>query len=82
MPQMQPLRPCARCEQELPEAFFDGDGTIFCKRCTEELTEIIRSKYNLIEAAYYRAQLRRSSKRLKDRMNDVGGSKQVAGIQS
>ena len=73
---MQPLKPCARCEQELPEAFFDTSDAMFCKRCTEEVTEIIRKKYSVIEAAHFRAQLRMSSKKLKKKM--TGEHKAIA----
>lgn len=65
---MQPMKPCARCEQELPEAFFDDNESMFCKRCTNEVTEIIRQKYSIIEAAHFRAQLRLSSRKIKRKM--------------
>lgn len=68
MPEMQPLKPCARCEQELPEAVFDADDAMFCKRCTEEVTQIIKKKYSVIEAAHFRAQLKLKSKSLKKKM--------------
>ena len=71
MPEMQPLKPCARCEQELPEAFFDTHEAVYCKRCAEEMTSIIREKYNVIEAAHFRAQLRRSGKALKSRLTEL-----------
>ena len=59
---MTELKPCVRCEQELPpEAFSDPDNA-FCKACTEEIVAIIRSKYSAIEAAHFRAKLRRRSK--------------------
>lgn len=69
MPEMQALKPCARCEQELPESFFNHPDDLFCKRCTVEITEIVRSKYNVIEAAHIRAQMRRSSKKLQTRIS-------------
>ncbi len=51
-----------RCEAELPPADFTDPENIFCKRCTEEIVGIIRSKYSAIEAAHFRAKLRRRSK--------------------
>ncbi|MGB1287449.1 MAG: hypothetical protein ACPG7F_13000 [Aggregatilineales bacterium] len=68
MPEMQQMKPCARCEQELPESFFDADDSMFCKKCTGEVTDIIRKKYSVIEAAHFRAGLRLSSRKLKDKM--------------
>lgn len=68
MPEMQKMQPCARCEQELPESFFETEDSMFCKKCTGEVTEIIRKKYSVIEAAHFRAQLRRSSRKLKKKM--------------
>lgn len=68
MPEMQPLKPCARCEQEMPESFFDHRNAMFCKRCNEEVSELLRQKYNVIEAALFRARLRRSTKVLKDKL--------------
>jgi hypothetical protein len=59
---MQPLRPCPHCEQELPEAAFPSDDALFCKHCTREVTEIIRKKYGVIEAALFRAKLRKSTR--------------------
>jgi len=35
---------------------------MFCKTCTEEVVGIVRSKYSAIEAAHFRAKLRRRSK--------------------
>lgn len=69
MPDMQKMQPCARCEQELPEAFFDSTTAPFCKRCTHEVNDILRRKYNVIEAAHFRARLRHSSRQLQRRMN-------------
>lgn len=77
MPEMQPLKPCARCEQELPESFFDHNNSMFCKRCNQEVTDILRQKYNVIEAALFRAQLRRSSKQIKKKLA-TGETKRVA----
>lgn len=68
LPQMQPLKPCARCEQELPEAYFEGKDAVFCKRCTENINELLQKKYSIIEAAHFRAKLRLRSKQLKTRM--------------
>ena len=65
---MQQLKPCARCEQEIPEAFFEGKDAVFCKRCAEEINEILSKKYSIIEAAHFRAQLRLRSKKLKQRL--------------
>ncbi len=56
------LRPCVRCEQELPPAAFSDAENIFCQACTEEIVGIIRSKYNAIEAAHFRAKLRQRSR--------------------
>ncbi len=59
---MPDLKPCVRCELELPEAAFDTAEAVFCKTCTDEIVGIIRSKYNAIEAAHFRAKLRRRSR--------------------
>jgi hypothetical protein len=69
---MQPLKPCARCEQELPEAFFVGKDAVFCKHCAEEVNVLLRKKYTIIEAAHFRAQLRFRSRQLKRRMVSAG----------
>lgn len=66
---MQPLKPCARCEQEIPEAFFEGKDAVFCKRCAEEVNDILTKKYSVIEAAHFRAQLRLRSKNLKKKLD-------------
>ena len=63
---LKPLRPCARCEEELPESAFDSPESPFCNRCTEEAIEIARQKYGIIEAAHLRARLRH---RMKQRLN-------------
>ena len=68
MPEMQALKPCARCEQELPESFFDAKDAMFCRRCDEEITAILRKKYSVIEAAHIRAQLRHSTRKLQEKM--------------
>ena len=65
---MQALKPCARCEQEIPEAFFEGKDAVFCKRCAEEVNDILTKKYSVIEAAHFRAQLRLRSKNLKKKL--------------
>ena len=64
---MQPMRPCARCEQEFPEAFFEGKDAIFCNRCAEIANKILAEKYSVIEAAHFRAQLRFRSKHLQQK---------------
>lgn len=63
---MTELKPCTRCETELPPAAFDRSDSIFCKACTEEIVSIIRNKYNAIEAALFRAKLRRRSREAMD----------------
>lgn len=55
-------KPCSRCEQELPPSAFSEPGSLFCADCTEEIVAIIRSKYNAIEAAHFRAKLRKRSR--------------------
>ena len=59
---VEPLRPCARCEEELPESAFVSPDSPFCNRCTEEVIEIARNKYGIIEAAHLRARLRHQMK--------------------
>ena len=54
---MTELKPCVRCEQELPPSAFSDPENVFCKDCTEEIVNIVRSKYNAIEAAHFRAKL-------------------------
>jgi hypothetical protein len=71
---MQKMQPCARCEQELPEAFFDNSTAMFCKRCTHEINEILRKKYSIIEAAHFRARLRHTSRKLKQRITAVAAA--------
>jgi len=51
-----------RCESELPLSEFDSPDSIFCQDCTEEIVEIIKNKYNAIEAALFRARLRQKSR--------------------
>lgn len=58
------LKPCMRCELERPLSDFDSPESIFCKDCTEEIVEIIKNKYNAIEAALFRARLRQASRGL------------------
>lgn len=65
---MSDLKPCVRCEQELPEAAFSAAENVFCKACTEEIVGIIRSKYSAIEAAHFRAELRRRSRDAMDEL--------------
>lgn len=59
---MSELKPCVRCELELPLADFPHPDSAYCKDCTEEIVSIIRSKYSAIEAAHFRAKLRRRSR--------------------
>ena len=59
---MTELKPCVRCEQELPASAFSDAENVFCKHCTEEIVGIVRSKYSAIEAAHFRAKLRRRSR--------------------
>lgn len=65
---MPDLKPCVRCEQELPPAAFSDPESVFCKECTEEIVSIIRNKYSAIEAAHFRAKLRRRSKDVMDEL--------------
>lgn len=65
---MTKLKPCIRCEQELPPSAFSDGESVFCKECTEEVVNIVRSKYSAIEAAYFRAKLRRRSKDAMDEL--------------
>ena len=80
MPEMQPLKPCARCEQEFPESFFDSKESVLCKRCNEEFNTILRKKYNIIETALLRAKLRRSHKNLTNRMKPARKKDEVAAV--
>ena len=59
---MPDLKPCVRCEQELPPSAFSDAENVFCVDCTEEIVSIVRSKYSAIEAAHFRAKLRRRSR--------------------
>ena len=65
---MQQLKPCIRCEVELPPAAFSDAEAVFCVSCTEEIVGIIRSKYSAIEAAHFRAKLRRRSREAVEEM--------------
>ncbi|MYD10525.1 MAG: hypothetical protein F4X02_10840 [Chloroflexi bacterium] len=65
---MTDLKPCVRCEQELPPAAFSDAESVFCTTCTEEIVGIVRSKYSAIEAAHFRAQLRRRSRAAMDEL--------------
>ncbi|MCY3781369.1 MAG: hypothetical protein OXG78_13740 [Chloroflexi bacterium] len=65
---MPELKPCIRCEQELPPAAFSNPENVFCKECTEEIVGIVRSKYSAIEAAHFRAKLRRRSRDAMDEL--------------
>jgi hypothetical protein len=79
---MQALKPCARCEQELPESFFEARDAMFCKRCDEEITAILRKKFTIIEAAHIRAQLRHSTRKLQQKMGSsrTPQKREVAGV--
>lgn len=59
---MTELKPCMRCESELPLSAFDSSESMFCKDCTKEIMEIISNKYNAIEAALFRAKLRKNTR--------------------
>ena len=65
---MTELKPCVRCEQELPPSAFSDAENMFCKDCTEEIVGIVRSKYSAIEAAHFRAKLRRRSRAAMDEL--------------
>jgi hypothetical protein len=67
---MQSMQPCARCEQELPESCFDSPDAVFCKRCNDEVNRLMRKKYNIIQAAHFRAQLRHSTRQLQQQINN------------
>ena len=62
------LKPCIRCESELPPAAFDRSDSIFCKNCTAEIVSIVKNKYNAIEAALFRAKLRKQSQAAMDEL--------------
>lgn len=61
------LKPCARCEQELPLGLFDDPDDMFCKLCTKEVNKILKKKYGVIRAAHIRAQMRLKSRQLRER---------------
>jgi len=63
---LQNPQPCAHCEEELPLACFDSPDSLFCKACTQEIVEVLRKKYGLIQAAHFRAQLRHKTRHLFD----------------
>lgn len=67
------LKPCSRCEQELPPAAFSEPDSPYCRDCTDEIVAIIRSKYNAIEAAHFRAQLRKRSRAAIDNLRKRPG---------
>ena len=79
LPEMQALKPCARCEQELPEAFFEGKDAVFCKHCADDIQAILRRKYSVIEAAHFRAQLRLRTKNIKQKLN-TADRREPAGV--
>lgn len=64
---MRTLRPCARCEEELPESAFESPKAAYCRHCAHEMDEMVRTRYHIIETAYFRAQLRRKTRDLKVR---------------
>jgi len=64
---METVRPCARCERELPLSRFKRPDTPFCKTCEKEAAAIIRRKYNIIRAAHFRARLRHKTRQLRAR---------------
>ena len=65
---IQDPRPCGRCENELPLSAFDYPTSLYCSECTQEVVEIIRTKYSAIEAAHFRAKLRQRSRELHARV--------------
>ena len=67
---MSDRRPCTRCEVELPDSDFPHPDSAFCTRCTDEIVDIIRSKYSAIEAAHFRAKLRRRSREAMDELRN------------
>ena len=62
------LKPCLHCELELPLSAFERADSPFCEACTEQIVSIIKSKYNAIEAAHFRAKLRRRSRAAMDEL--------------
>ena len=65
---MAELKPCMRCEQELPLSAYEHTDSIFCITCTEEVVDIIKNKYNAIEAALFRAKLRQRTRNLPEEL--------------
>ena len=61
---MPKLKPCARCERELPYSDFLHPSAPFCKVCEKEAVAITRHKYSIIRAAHFRAKLRYKTKKL------------------
>ncbi len=59
---MSELKPCVRCESELPLSEFPHPESAYCKNSTDKIVTIIRPKYSTIEAAHFRAKLRRRSR--------------------
>ena len=62
------LKPCTRCEAELPLASFPHPESDFCAACSDEIVRIVGAKYNAIEAAHFRAKLRRRSREAMDEL--------------
>lgn len=69
----KPHRPCARCEEELPLSRFESLDAPFCRSCMEEAYAILRNKYSIIEAAVWRARLRRSTQKLHQHQKSKAG---------
>ena len=63
---MTPPKPCVRCELELPLSNFPHPDSAYCNPCSDEIVQIVRSKYSAIEAAHFRAKLRRRSQEAMD----------------
>jgi len=63
------LKPCARCEQELPPGLFDHPEDSYCKICAKEINALLKKKYGIIRAAHIRAQMRHKTRRMRDQHN-------------
>ena len=62
------LKPCTRCEAELPLDRFPHPDSAFCITCSDEIVQIVGAKYSAIEAAHFRAKLRRRSREAMDEL--------------
>ena len=62
------FKPCTRCEAELPLASFPHPESDFCAACSDEIVKIVGAKYSAIEAAHFRAKLRRRSREAMDEL--------------